>query len=223
MVVTYCVGSSVIYCYRSPKMLPATAYDSKKLNLALLRLATEVRVDRQTQHTQGEHERLQWDLHRGQREHIEAMTRFRRVLSDAEKAQRTALLKGQLEGARSKLDSDQVNLEVVQMLVHQLDSRIEDFHIDVDELQAENVLRQLDGDAAAALGARLRTELSKGEDVLAQAEFFQCHSGRLNQRIEEMQTSLNRCSGTVVHNSTELIQDAIRAKKRKKKRAKKTK
>lgn len=93
---------------------------SQKLNLAVLRLASQVKIDKYSSKCQNEDDRLLWECHKAQVAHADSLDRLSELLSQLSNRQRQTWFQKQLQDAREILQGNQVNLEVVQKLVHQV-------------------------------------------------------------------------------------------------------
>lgn len=118
---------------------------ASQLNLAVLRLASELKLDKCTRQYQGETEKLLWDCHKAELEYIEVLGDYLKLLQQADVDQRSKSFRGQLQEARCKLDGNQVHLEIVQKLVHQLEGRSQNFLINVEQLKQEKGMAKMDG------------------------------------------------------------------------------
>lgn len=185
------------------------ATNGDKLNSAILRLAAELRLDKISKQYQVENEKLLWECHKAELEYIEQLTKYRQLLEDAENKQTTALFLQQLQNAKRKLQDDgsqQVNLEVVQKLVHQLQGRSQDFHINVTRLKGDDLFAKIDAGAEAVLASQ---EEVFNEKIVQELNEFNSRTEELRCKINQLQSNICATSDDAIRVTADLIHDVI--------------
>lgn len=185
------------------------ATNGDKLNSAILRLSAELRLDKISKQYQVENEKLLWECHKAELEYIEQLTKYRQLLEDAENKQTTALFLEQLQNAKRKLQDDgsqQVNLEVVQKLVHQLQGRSQDFHINVTRLKGDDLFAKMDAGAEAVLASQ---EEVFNETIVQELNEFNSRTEELRCTINQLQNNICATSDDAIRVTADLIHDVI--------------
>lgn len=180
---------------------------SENLSLAVLRLASQVRLDKSAKQYHSESEKLLWEYHKTKLEHIETRNGYCNRLKVADEVERASSFRTKLLDARSKLDRNQVRLEIVQKLVHQLEGRSQNYFINVDKLEVEKPFVRIDSDTE---GARLcpQEEVIQ-ESCISEIDSFRNQTEMLQCRFGQLQTNINQFSDDSIKTTSDLIYDVI--------------
>lgn len=178
----------------------------EKLNLAILRLATETRLAKVTKQHQADNEKLLWDCHKAELEYIENLEKYSQSLKAAEEIERAASFRDQLHSAKEKLDGNHINIDVVQKLVHQLEGRSQNCHIDVDKLKSERPFVRIDTGSEAVLAQQ---DDVFNENIVKELDEFQKQSDELRNRIDKLQSGICAASDDAMKVTSDLIHDVI--------------
>lgn len=179
---------------------------AEKLNLAVLRLAAELRVGKVTKQHHGDNEKLLWECHKAELDYIENLEKYSGLLRTAEKMERAAVFQVQLKNAKQKLDGNQINVDVVQKLVHQLEGRNQNCHIDVEKLKSDNPFVRINAGSEAVLASQ---DEVFNENIVKELDDFHSHSNELKSRIDQLQNVICAASDDAIRATSDLIHDVI--------------
>lgn len=190
-------------CFHVKLKMEPTA---EKLNLAILRLAAEQRVERLQKQNTHALEKLLWEYHQAELRYIEDLEEYRKILGDAKKKELTAVFQEQLEQNREKLNGDRVKVEVVQKLVQQLEGRSHNFHINARMLKEDQSFAKIDEATEDCL--RDHPALFNGAMLKELCEFAR-QTDELKVRVEKMQNNICQTSDGAMKSTADLIEDVL--------------
>lgn len=177
-----------------------------KLNLAVLRLATEIRLSKVAKQHQVDNEKLLWECHKAELDYIGDLEKYSKLLTAAEQIERAAAFQEQLHKAKQKLEGNHINIDVVQKLVHQLEGRSQNCHIDVDRLKADQPFLRINAGSEAVAGTQ---DEVFNENIVTELDEFQRQSNELRRRIEKLQGGICTASDDAIKITSDLIHDVI--------------
>lgn len=162
-------------------------FSDDHLNAAILRLSAELRLEKMTRQLQAEDEKLLWECHKAQLKYIDQLTEMNDLVSRASTSQRNSVFLDQLHKAKEKLDGKQVNLDVVHKLVHQLEGRSQDFHINTVKLAENQSFAKIDELSADILGQQT---IVINDRVIKELDEFNRQADEHRSKIENLQSEI---------------------------------
>lgn len=181
--------------------------DTDKINQAVLRLGSELRLERTIRQHQIENDKLLWECHKTEQEYVKSLEQFADMLRSSEKGLKASAFQEQLKDARKQLDGNQVNLEVVQKLVHQLEGRNRHFHINVDQLQNSLVFTDI---ATKTREMQTHPPDVATDNVCQEIDTLTKHTQDLQTQIQNLQETIDCTSKLSLETTSHLVHDAIR-------------
>lgn len=176
------------------------------VNLAVLRLAAELRLQKCSQQYQQDQDKVLAECHQAKQAYKERLAKYVDLLTRANEAEKTAQFQAQLEDSLRKLDENKVNVQVVQKLVHQLEGRSENYHINVDQLKNRGLLDHINRDAIPVL--QNQDEVNN-EGMVKEIATLQEQSLDLRVRVDRIQNDIIQCSDLALRTTANLVHDVI--------------
>lgn len=184
--------------------------DGHKLNIAILRLAADLKLEQSTKQLSKDADSLLWSYHKALLEYAETLVKYADSIKIAYEQERVQEFEKCLLEARQQLEANISNIETFQQLVNQVEDTRQLYVIDTKQLRTNNPFARIEVNAKEVVARDVQgSAIAFNGNVALRLEELQQQTHAINDQLKHLHSDMNCIGFDVLKSTADLIQDVI--------------